>query len=244
MTLWQGRVFLGVGLLGQRLVCLFGLPGSCLPGPHRQFILPSGWTGRLSSRWCFVTAPSTSYQLSSHSSSPHPHPHPASQYTPRVVQQQPICPLESSVAYSAGWGTTFSLFFQSWGKGVFRGLWEGETGSQGLMQARSYWLSESCYFVLRTGMSLLLLGTPEANHSEGVWSCPVWERALRSLCLPAACLPTQPCTPIPPPLGLPSIPWLTLPGVEQKPHTGSSQRWKGEGTCNFKVNVAGGLKVQ
>lgn len=51
-------------------------PGSRLPGPHRQFILPSGWTGRLSSRGCFVTAPSTSYQLSSHSSSPHSLPPP------------------------------------------------------------------------------------------------------------------------------------------------------------------------
>lgn len=50
---------------------------------------------------------------------------------------------------------------------------EGREQFPGLTLARSHWLCESWYFVLRPCRSLLLLGTPEANHSEGVCSSPV-----------------------------------------------------------------------
>lgn len=38
-------------------------------------------------------------------------------YTSRVVPEHPVCPLESSVAYSAGSRKTFSLSFRLWGSG-------------------------------------------------------------------------------------------------------------------------------
>lgn len=193
-----------------------------------QFILPSGWTGPPSSCWCFVTVLSQVIgSLLAHSLLLPPcfHVHiqgcPGASRLPSGI----ICCLFRRLEED------FFTFLSVVGKRVFRGLWEGGTGSQGLTQARSYWLSESCYFVLRTGMSLLLLGTPEANHSEGVWSCPVWERTLRSLCLLAACLPTQPCTSC---LGLPSIPWLTLPGAEQNLTAGACRGGRARGLAILK----------
>ena len=89
-------------------------------------------------------------------------------YISRVVQGRPICLVESSIAYSAGSRKTFSHSFWLWATWLSEASEREESCFPGLTQARSYWLSESCYFVLRTGMSLLLLGTPEANHSEGV----------------------------------------------------------------------------
>lgn len=134
-------------------------------------------------------------------------------YISRAAQECPICLLESSIAYSAGSRKT-SHSFWLWVTWLSEAS-ERESCFPGFTQARSYWLSESCYFVLRTGMSLLLLGTPEANHSEGVWSCPVWERTLQSLCLPAAFLPHNL---VPPAWDFPAFPGSPSLGLSKTSH--------------------------
>lgn len=197
MNLRRGWIFLSLGLLRQLLVCLFWLLSvSCLPGPvvslfclqaEQGLSLPVSALSLLSQQ---VIRPSS---LCNNFSSFHL----AFKYISRVVQDCPHCPLGLEAGF-------FNFPFSCGEPGFQRPLWGRRAG---LIQTRSYWLHESCYFVLRSGMSLLLLGTPEANHSEGFWSCPVWERTLQSLCLLAACLPTQPYL-LPGPY---SIAWLTLP---------------------------------
>jgi hypothetical protein len=50
----------------------------------------------------------------------------------------------------------------------------------GLTLAKSHWLCRRWYFVLRPCRSLLLSSTPEPNHSDRVWSSPVWRENCRA----------------------------------------------------------------
>lgn len=96
---------------------------SCLPGHHRQFILPSGWTGPLPSCPCFVTAQSTSYQLSSLQISSfgiafkciHIQGCPGASHLPCGIIYCLFCRLEED----------FCTFLLVVGNLAFRGLWEG-----------------------------------------------------------------------------------------------------------------------
>lgn len=232
MNLRGGWIFLSLGLLRQLLVCLFWLLSlSCLPGPvvslfclqaEQGLSLPVSALSLLSQQ--VISLPLCSNFSSSHL---------AFKNTSRVVQECSICPLgleeelfNCPVPCPAP-GFPRPLRVKSWFSGP--------------LQTRSHWLRESCYFVLRTGMSLLLLGSPEANHSEGVWSCPGSERTLQRLRLLAASLPTQAY--LRP--GLLSIPGLTLPGAWAKPSRHRLTEVERQGDLqNFERNLTDSHKSQ